>query len=282
MACINWPGTFQCVDSAIMNGGSTHEWFMMNALNRDYYEESLTKCDNHNLPTHNLKVAKSVYVDDFVFMCGSYNKETKRESTDCTKLNLVTKAYESMAPLQKFRRHFSINYVEDKIYAIGGIRYNGDKSTNPSEITDSGTKCENSVEEYDIEFNTWTFTTPIPDYGIQRHCSVVVDYRIFVMGGDTCVTNDLNTVWKFDTRDKTWSLGPTKLPYPVYDLGCSTMYLKDGRFGIMIAGGLNYHTAVVRKKVYFLDLANEDGPWEEFPDLPVEWYHKPNIMYLGK
>ncbi len=37
MACKNWPGTFQCVDSAILNGGTHGHFYLMTAVNKDHY-----------------------------------------------------------------------------------------------------------------------------------------------------------------------------------------------------------------------------------------------------
>ena len=59
--------------------------------------------------------------------------------------------------------------------------------------------------------------------------------------------------------------------------------VKDGIKGFMIAGGMIYdgNTVVWKKEVNFLDLADENGSWIKFPDLPFELTHG-HMSYLGK
>ena len=164
------PGTSRCIDSALMNGAITYNWHMMNALNKDHYQDSLTKCTGHGLPilANTRYLAESVYVDGYVYTCGGYNRASGRDFRTCAKLNLATKTYESMATMNRFRRHMSLNYIEDKIYAFGGHRYNGDLNGNPVENIAFGHPCEDTVEIFDIELNTWSFGTSHPVYGIHR------------------------------------------------------------------------------------------------------------------
>ena len=156
MACINWPGTFQCVDSAVMNGGNSKSWHMMNALNRDYYQDSLTKCTGHELPNLSINKGSSVYVNNYLFTCGGHDTKLSRDSRFCSKINLDTKGSEPVASMNRFRRHMTLNYAEDKIYAIGGYNHNGDVDGNPAINTESETPCQANLEAYDIELNTWT------------------------------------------------------------------------------------------------------------------------------
>ncbi len=68
MACVNWPGTYQCVDAAIMSGGSSKEFFLIKGANRQYYKESLLKCKNHRMPDmpDSRRYHAMTYVNDYL------------------------------------------------------------------------------------------------------------------------------------------------------------------------------------------------------------------------
>ena len=230
------------------------------------------------MPNQDRYIANSVYVNDYVYTCGGYIRSA-HDVRSCNKLNLNTKQYEGVASMHRFRRHGSLTYVEDMIYAIGGYRRNGDKSGNPAEDTESGTPCEKTVEQYDIEFNQWSFTTEMPrTNGVHRHCATAAGYMIYVLGGNNCKGGNMNTVYRFNTRTKEWSQ-KNDLPAERFDISCSTIYLQDGTYGIMAAGGYN---GGGRSSVFFLDLANDDGDWQTFGNLPWKSWGLGHLAYLGK
>ena len=72
--------------------------------------------------------------------------------------------------MNRFRSHFTLNHVEGKLYAIGGHRFNGNLAGSPAENTaETGSPCERTVEEHDLETNTWTMTAMMPNSnGLQR------------------------------------------------------------------------------------------------------------------
>ncbi len=167
------------------------------------------------------------YVNDYIYVVSGYQDSTKKDVKTCNKLNLNTKQWEPMASVNKERRHSTVTYVEDRLYAIAGHSGTG---SNPTEST---TACMRTIEEYDIDRNTWTTLGSESYYpgakGIHRHCAVVVDIRIFVLGGHDC-SNPTNKVYIFNTRTKRWTSGAKNLHHThVYDLGCSVVYLEDGR-----------------------------------------------------
>ena len=280
MACVNWPGSYQCVDASLLNGGDSLTWHMVNSHDRNDYWNSITKCTNHGLPNQDRYIANSVYVNDYIYTCGGHIRN-HHDVRSCNKLNLNTKQYESVASMHRFRRHGSLTYVEDMIYAIGGYRVNGDKNGNPTEDTqETGTPCEVTVEQYDIEFNQWSFTTSMPrTNGVHRHCATAVGHMIFVLGGHNCKGTSMDNVYRFDTRTKEWTQKENALPSGRFDISCTTLYLKDGTQGIMAAGGYN---GGGKKSVFFLDLANEDGGWQTFSTLPWNTWGLGHLAYLGK
>jgi hypothetical protein len=256
MACVNWPGTFQCVDAAVINGGYSAQWHMIIAKNKDHYKESIVKCAGHGLP--NLSPRRyyhnTVYVNDYLFTCGGYDFSVGKDNALCTKLNLATKSYEPMASMLRNKRHFTLNYVEDKIYSVGGYNIYGNWG-------ETGTRCARTTEEYDIEFNTWTYTTDILHArGIHWHCTVNVGYKIYVLGGHVCTIGTVDTVYIFDTRTKIWTLDGPRL-----------------RYGITYAGG----HPTRKSSVQFYDI-NAPTTWQGLPNLPINVGEYPHIAYMGK
>jgi hypothetical protein len=137
MACINWPGSYQCVEAALAVGGSDGKWFIINVMSKTYYRDTVTHCEN-DIPNLAIPVAShsSVYVNDYIHVCGGYPYNTisgnLRTTMDgslavinrCVKLNLWTLIYEEMAdlpPANLGRAKFTLNYAEDMLYAIGGV-----------------------------------------------------------------------------------------------------------------------------------------------------------------
>ena len=271
MACVNWPGTYQCVDASLLNGGGSYSWHMVNSHDRNDYLNSITKCTNHGLPNQDRYVSNSVYVNDYIFTCGGYVRDHGNVNS-CNKLNLNTKQYEGMASMERGRRHHSLTYVEDMIYAIAGYSH--------ANTYETGTLCEITVEQYDIEFDQWTMTTSMPrQNGVHRHCSVPVGHRIWVLGGNNCKSSNMNNVYRFNTRTKVWDQAENSLPAERFDISCNTLYLKDGTHIIMAAGGYN---GGGRSSVFYLNLANEDGAWQSFGNLPSKTWGIGHLAYLGK
>ena len=173
MACINWPGTYQCVDAGIMSGGSTTEFHLIMGKNRDYYKESIVKCKNHRMPDmpEVRRYHDMAYVNDYLYICGGqlYGTVTETYKT-CHKFNLWNKVFETMPSMDRMRRHHTLHYVDDKIYAIGGYNDMG-------LVGETMTHCERTVEAFDLKPGQWGYVKEFRNgvgEGIHRHCSVSV------------------------------------------------------------------------------------------------------------
>ena len=101
-----------------------------------------------------------------------------------------------------------------------------------------------------------------------------------MMGGEMCNYQASDILHKFNTRSKVWSQSPTKIPTQAWNMACTKLYLKDGTYGIMIAGGES-HNFGLRDQVFFLNLANEDANWVQYSNLPRKW-KQGRLSYLGK
>jgi hypothetical protein len=101
MACLNWPGAFECVDATLMSGTATGDWYMMHTKDRQFYKGSMLKCINHRIPVLNprRKMHRIVFVNDYLHICGGKNLVDNTDLTLCQKFNLITWQYESMAAM---------------------------------------------------------------------------------------------------------------------------------------------------------------------------------------
>ena len=105
-------------------------------------------------------------VGDYLYICGGLNYETNEKYSSCHKLNLRSKVYESMEPMQRHRAVFELTYLDGHIYAIGGYSHQGN-------TPETGKPCERTVEAYDIRKNKWTFVKQHPaSTGIQRSIQI--------------------------------------------------------------------------------------------------------------
>jgi hypothetical protein len=274
-ACINMPGTFECVDSAVISGGyyGGYNFLMVKAASRDYYYNSILKCANHGLPPLPARRYhhKMAYVGDYLFICGGYQSGRRSE---CYKLNLWTKQYEPMAHMNRIRSHFNLNHANGKLYTTGGY-------SNSAVVPESaGYNCDRQVEEYDIDANTWTQTNAwYPHgHGVHRQCTVNVGFYLYVIGGHHC-SGTWDRVYRFDTLAKQW-VHLNSVRWTVYDHSCESLYLKDGTHIIMVAGG---HTSLGRdQRVQYMRLSDPGGGWIESPSLGTPWAETPHLAYVGR
>ena len=58
------------------------------------------------------------------------------------------------------------NLIILQIYAIGGINHDGDTQ---HVVPETGTSCDPTVEEYDLETRTWELTSRFPEFGLKRY-----------------------------------------------------------------------------------------------------------------
>ena len=107
-------------------------------------------------------------------------------------------------------------------------------------------------------------------------------FKLVILGGISCdQTNMPEHPYVFNPRTNEWSKKDTPLPYgKIYESGCSTLYLKDGKHILMMAGGRNENHEIVGNVAY-LELENEDGEWVQAPDI-VPMANMPHLAYLGK
>ena len=118
MACINWPGTYSCIDSAVMKGGNSYEWQLLKVWDKNHYLDSITRCSDLGIPgpVLPLRYSKAVYVLDQVFICGGFSETLSKEINKCFVLDLKSKQIQELpAKMKRYRRYMTLTYVENKV-----------------------------------------------------------------------------------------------------------------------------------------------------------------------
>lgn len=152
-------------------------------------------------------------------------------------------AWRSEAPMRNARSAHNVVATADAVYALAG--------------TGAGSAPVLEVERFDGR--AWTVETTLPGRGLNAPASVVLDGRIFVLGGFETVTNvPTDRVRVYDPAARAWS---EVAPLPAPRGGHAAVVL-DGR--IHVIGGGNSVSTLADHSVY--DPATD--AWRERAPLP--------------
>jgi N-acetylneuraminic acid mutarotase len=109
----------------------------------------------------------------------------------------ATATWTAKAPLLTPRGGVGAASAADKIYALGG---------RTGTTFGSGTILNNN-EVYDATLNSWTALAPMPTAVSDDYATVGVNGKIYVFGGATSPTKEINTVQIYDVASNSWSTG---------------------------------------------------------------------------
>ncbi len=137
------------------------------------------------------------------------------------------------------RMTLSSSAVEGKIYVMGG-HVNG---------ANWGDPASPNVDEYDPTTDTWDTTTADMPMGRNSFASVVVDGKIYAIGGQSSAGNTAeSSFWVYDPLTGTWDTTKTQLPSPRVGLSASVV---DGK--IYVIGGWNFSGPKYKTAVWVYD-----------------------------
>ena len=136
----------------------------------------------------------------------------------------ATDTWETKTPMPTQRHFLDANFVEGKIYLIGGL-----VSGNYGSYSLSGVN-----EVYDPVTDSWTEEAPIP-YAVASYASAVVDNKIYVISG--CSSSDItNSVQVYDPQTDKWSAA-TPIPVPVENAAAGAIINTATPNAIYVVGG---------------------------------------------
>ena len=175
--------------------------------------------------------------------------------------------WKALAPMPSRRGSPVAAAVGDKIYVIGGATILPGSSVTALDFKAPQTSVS-TVEEYDIEKNTWRERSPMPTP--RNHTTAgVVNGKIYVIGGRAGAAfiteaTDISAVEEYDPATDKWSAPLARMPTARSALG-SGVY--NGR--IYVAGGefQDPHMMATFKTVEAYDPASDS--WSIMPSMPV-------------
>lgn len=178
--------------------------------------------------------------------------------------NPMTNKWTTIAPMQKDRCRFSLNFVGDALYAIGG-------ASEIDEIDgDLWLMNESNSERYDPEIDSWIFIPPIPENRTQ-HSGASYSNFLYISGGLER-QRVLSTFWRYDTIKSKWeSLCDLRSPRADH-----VMLIINKK--LYVCGGWyeenhDHRRLEDRIDVYDPDALDADGQWIHVTHIPTPKYH---------
>jgi len=192
-----------------------------------------------------------------ILYCGGHGQDPPHWKADCYTYSMERAGdrWEEVESMEYPRGHFSMASYEGKAYAIGGE-------------SDYGWGTVGHTVEVFVAGQGWTVDTTMQMGCTRRyHCSVMIDSRIIIIGGQCAGTPYHKGVAQFDLKaeEKAWkNLANTF--YGRQNHGC-TVGAFQGMDGIYIAGGSNSGHTLVE---FYVDKSNR---WRKLPPMKYSRYH---------
>ena len=122
--------------------------------------------------------------DNWLYILGGQSGD--RVLNSCEAINPFTAGRQKIFSMRSPRKQFAAVYLNDCIYAIGGMSRNN--------------KYLSTVECFSFKKKSWQFVSSMhkPRCG---HCAYVVDGKIYVVGGV-----EANSVEMYDPKKRSWSM----------------------------------------------------------------------------
>ncbi len=164
----------------------------------------------------------------------------------------ATNTWETKTSMPTPRNHLQANVVGGKIYLIGG--------EHQEKIDYAYTEhSSNLTEVYDIQTDTWTTMTPIPN-AVYNYASAVVNDKIYIISGKYANFSMSNLVQIFNPETNSWSFGKP-IPTPMDQAAAAATSGVMAPKRIYVIGG-------TKNQVY----NPETDSWSSGADMPTERY----------
>lgn len=178
--------------------------------------------------------------------------------------NPISNKWSTIKPMQQDRCRFSLNALDGKLFAVGGVSERDDDGDDDmADIDDENS----SVEAYDLIEDAWRYMTPMPERRSQ-HAGATHNNFLYVSGG-LDRQRVLSSFWRYDPRHDTWTAMPDMLR-PRAD---HNMFAIDNK--IYVCGGWQEEQSFEnRHPVETIDEFNvETSEWRKLTTIPTPKYH---------
>ena len=131
-------------------------------------------------------------IGDHIIVIGGRNSDSGTLRT-VEELDTKTNTWTMLSPMSIARSGMAIAVIDDHIWTFGGF---------------DGNRIHDLIEEFDIWKNTWMRSDIVMTSPRFSAKAVVVDDKVFIIGGTADSYNAVEEVEVFDWRRKTWEKAP--------------------------------------------------------------------------
>lgn len=176
--------------------------------------------------------------------------------------NPMSNKWTTISPMQIDRARFSLNFVGNHLYAIGGV-----SEVDESEDTWYEELGESNSERYDPESDSWEYITVLPENRTQ-HAGASHSEFLYISGGLER-NRVLSSLWRYDTIYKTWE----KMPDMLNPRADHVMLVIDDN--LYVCGGwFEESQAENRRLVETIDMYDpRTRNWKIITSIPTPKYH---------
>lgn len=232
-----------------------------------YYLPSLKKWRHLTSIPHveQCNYGTAVYGNEMYVVGGCYNVCLKEYIHPFGfRYNPMTNKWTTINPMRQDRCRFSLNFVGNMLYAVGGASEYDESEDVWVQDLDHNTS---NSERYDPETDTWEYITGIPEYRTQ-HAGAGHEEFLYISGGLER-QRVLSTFWRFDPKEDKWE----PLPEMLCARADHVMLVIEGK--LYVCGGWcedpqsDNRRLVATIDVYDIELRT----WKTVTTVPIPKYH---------
>lgn len=177
--------------------------------------------------------------------------------------NPITNKWSSIKPMQQDRCRFSLNALDQRLYAVGGVSEHDDEDSD----ADTSGGDNSNVEVYDPAADSWKYITSIPEKRSQ-HAGTAHNRHLYISGG-LDRQRVLASFWRYDPKQDVWQ----PLPDMLRARADHSMFGIENK--IYVCGGWTEEAITEhRNPVESIDVFDiETNCWHTVTAIPTPKYH---------
>lgn len=178
--------------------------------------------------------------------------------------NPITNKWATIKPMQTDRCRFSLNALDQCLYAVGGVSEHDDEDLADADATGGD---NSNVEVYDPSADSWKYVTSIPEKRSQ-HAGGSHNQFLYISGG-LDRQRVLTSFWRYDPKQDAWQTLPDMLraraDHSMFGIGDK----------IYVCGGWTEEAITEhRTPVESIDMFDiESNSWRTVTTIPTPKYH---------
>ena len=162
------------------------------------------------IPVHKVQLydysAVTMKNNDTMLFCGGITRAENKISSDFYEYTFSNNIFKKLSSLNEAKYDFSIIYVNEKLYAVGGMIANIDRHSATG-------KCE----VFDYKTMRWNYIDGL-NYPRTGHCIINYNKNIYCFGGFSDKSQFINKIEKYCLNRNKWEVVDFKFPIPLNNI----------------------------------------------------------------